>query len=126
MKLPQLTPKTPYLLRAMHQWLEDNAFTPYLMIDVNAPNVVAPKEYAQDGKLVLAISYNATGDLVIGDDGLSFKARFGGVPRDIWIPMNAVLAIYAKEDPMHGMPFDPNEYKDFNPEPKKKGLKLVK
>lgn len=121
-----MTPKTPYLLRAMHEWLEDNNFTAYLMVNANYPNLVAPQEYAKDGQLVLSISYQATGDLQIDNDAISFKARFAGTPRELWIPMGAVLAIYAKEDPMQGMAFDSSEYANIEVQKPKKGLKLVK
>lgn len=104
------TPKHPYLARAFHEWLEDNQLTAYLMIDAEHTNLVAPTEYAHDGKLVLNISYEATKDLLIDNDAISFSARFGGVSKDVWIPMAAVLALYAKEDPSQIVGFDPSEY----------------
>lgn len=107
-----MTPKRPYIVRAFHEWIEDNNFTPYLMIDATHDDVVAPLEYAQDGRLVLAASYQATHNLQIHNDAISFTARFGGVSSDIWIPMTALMAIYAKEDPKHGAFFDPAEYAD--------------
>ena len=110
-------PKRPYFIRAMHEWLSDNSYTPYLMVDTNIPNLLAPTEYAQDGKLVLAISYQATHNLLIDNDSISFAARFGGVSKDVWIPMQAVLAIYAKENPEHSFFFDPSEYDSIDPEP---------
>lgn len=110
-----ISPKRPYFVRAMHEWLTDNDFTPYLMADIHTPNVLAPTEYAQDGKLVLAISYKATNNLVIDNDGLSFQGRFGGVSKDVWIPMQAVVGIYAKEDPSEALFFDPTEYDGYAP-----------
>lgn len=89
-----MTPKRPYIVRAFHEWIEDNDFTPYLMIDATHDDVVAPLEYAQDGRLVLAASYQATHNLQIHNDAISFTARFGGVSSDIWIPMAALMAIY--------------------------------
>lgn len=106
------TPKHPYLLRAFHEWLEDNQLTPYLMIDANHADIVAPTQYAQDGKLVLNISYSATKDLFIDNEGISFSARFGGVSQDIWLPMSSLLALYAKEDTMQAIAFDPNDYRN--------------
>lgn len=91
------SPKRPYFVRAMHEWLTDNGYTPYLMVDTNTKNLLAPTEYAQDGRLVLAISYQATNNLLITNDDISFQARFGGVSKDVWIPMQAVIGIYAKE-----------------------------
>lgn len=104
------TPKRPYFLRAAHQWLTDNDLTPYLVVDVNHPHLVAPTEYAQNGTLTLNISYSATHNLVIEDDCLHFSARFGGVSKDLWIPMAAVWVIFAKEDPEQIFHFDPEEY----------------
>lgn len=105
-----ITPKRPYLIRAFHEWMQDNDFTPYLMIDATHEDLHAPVQYAQEGRLVLAASYQATHNLQIDNDAISFAARFGGVSEDVWIPMAAVMAIYAKEDPEHGIFFDPSEY----------------
>lgn len=109
------SPKRPYLVRAMHEWLSDNGFTPYLMVDSTNPNIIAPLQYAQENRLVLAISYQATKDLFIDNQGISFNARFGGVAQDVYIPMQAVLGIYAKEDHTEGFFFDPSEYADYQP-----------
>lgn len=123
------TPKRPYMVRAMHEWLEDNDLTAYLMIDATHGDVVAPLDYAQEGRLVLAASYQATKDLHINHESISFAARFGGVSQDVWIPMAAVLGIYAKEDPSEGFFFDPSEYTNIttpDPEPPiRSGLKFV-
>lgn len=129
------TPKRPYLIRAMHEWLEDNELTAYIMVDATHADVVAPLDFAVDGRLVLAASYQATKDLHIDNDAISFAARFGGVSQDVWIPMAAVLGIYAKEDPSEGFFFDPSEYAQYDnssntapqPEstPKRSGLKFV-
>lgn len=109
------SPKRPYFVRAFHEWLTDNDYTPYLMVDINQENVVAPTAYAKEGVLVLAISYQATKDLFMDNEGISFSARFGGVSQEIYIPMQAVIGIYAKEDGEHGMFFDPNEYANYTP-----------
>lgn len=108
-----ISPKRPYFVRAMHEWLEDNNFTAYLMVDATQANVIAPLQYAQEGRLVLAISYQATKNLFIDNQAISFNARFGGVAQDVYIPMRAVLGIYAKEDTSHGFFFDPSEYDDY-------------
>lgn len=124
-----LSPKRPYLVRAMHEWLEDNEFTAYLLIDATHKDVVAPLEYADNGRLVLAASYQATKDLRIDNDAICFSARFAGVSQNIWIPMPAVLGIYAKENAEEGFFFDPNEYANVQmPEPestKRSGLTFV-
>lgn len=113
------SPKRPYLVRAMHEWLTDNDYTPYLVVDTHYEGVVAPAQYAQNGQLVLSVSYTATKDLYIDNDAMSFSARFSGVSQDLWIPMGAVLGIFAKEDQTQGWFFDPQEYANA-PKPKSK------
>lgn len=132
------TPKQPYFLRAMHEWLSDNNFTPYLVVDANHPELVAPLEFAQNGTLTLSISYQATHNLHIDNEALSFSARFGGVSKDLWVPMSSVLALFAKEDPEQLFPFDPSEYAHATPaspkpapepkadKPKTSPLKIIK
>lgn len=110
-----LPPKRPYFIRALHEWLSDNNFTPYLMVDATHSDLIAPLEYAQDGRLVLSISYAATKDLFIDNDGISFAARFGGVSRDIFVPMPAVMGLFAKEAQEHALFFDPSEYDGYTP-----------
>lgn len=109
------SPKQPYFLRAFHEWLTDNNFTPYLVVDASHDELVAPLEYANNGTLTLSISYQATHNLHIDNEFLSFSARFGGVSRDLWIPMPAVLALFAKENPEQMLPFDPSEYAHATP-----------
>ena len=104
-----VTPTRPYMVRALYQWIEDNALTPYLMVDATADNVQIPKEHVQDGRIVLNIASRATGNMSMGNDYINFSARFGGVSQEIWVPLTAVLGIYAKEN-SQGMFFDPNEY----------------
>lgn len=129
------TPKRPYLVRAMHEWLSDNDYTPYLLVDVNYDGLIAPTQYAQNEQLVLSVSYTATKDLHIDNEALSFSARFGGVSQDLWIPMGAVLGIFAKENQAEGFFFDPQEYANINivqknapasDTPKKGGLRIIK
>lgn len=108
------TPKRPYFIRALHEWMEDNQLTTYIMVDATHADLVAPTEYAQDGILTLAISYMATKDLMIDNDGISFNGRFGGVAQNVWIPMQAVLGIRAKEEQEHTVFFDPSEYDGYD------------
>lgn len=110
-----ITPTRPYMVRALYQWIEDNALTPYLMIDATADNVQIPREHVQDGRIVLNIASRATGNMSMGNDYIHFSARFGGVSQEIWVPLQAVMGIYAKEN-SQGMFFDPNEYDDYVPE----------
>jgi stringent starvation protein B len=110
-----ITPTRPYMVRAIYQWIEDNALTPYLMVDATAAKVQIPVEHVQDGRIVLNIASSATGNMSMENDYIYFSARFGGVSQDIWVPLSAVLGIYAKEN-SQGMFFDPNEYDDYQPD----------
>lgn len=98
MDISQLTPRRPYLLRAFYDWLLDNQLTPHLVVDVTLPGVNVPMEYARDGQIVLNIAPRAVGNLELANDEVRFNARFGGVPRQVNVPMFAVLAIYAREN----------------------------
>ncbi|NTY80797.1 ClpXP protease specificity-enhancing factor [Citrobacter werkmanii] len=98
MDLPQLTPRRPYLLRAFYEWLLDNQLTPHLVVDVTLQDVQVPMEYARDGQIVLNIAPRAVVNLELANDEVRFNARFGGVPRQVSVPLAAVLAIYAREN----------------------------
>jgi len=94
----------PYLLRAIHQWCCDNNFTPYIAVVADARARV-PREFVRDGQIVLNIGLEATGHLNLANDVISFQARFGGVAREIVVPVGNVTAIYAKENGV-GMAFE--------------------
>lgn len=113
MEMSQLTARRPYLLRAFYEWLLDNDLTPHLVVDINLPDVMVPLEYARDGQIVLNIAPRAVGDLELGNDEVRFSARFGGVPRQVSVPLAAVLAIYARENGAGTM---------FEPEPEYDGV----
>ena len=98
MDMSQLSPRRPYLLRAFYEWLLDNQLTPHLVVDVTLPGVHVPMEYARDGQIVLNIAPRAVGNLELANNEVRFNARFGGVPRQVFVPMAAVLAIYAREN----------------------------
>ena len=87
----------PYLIRALFEWCTDNGLTQYLAVMVD-DTVQVPREYVQNGEIVLNISYDATSGLKLGNEFVEFKARFAGVPRDIMVPMDRVIAIYAREN----------------------------
>lgn len=87
----------PYLIRALHEWCTDNGFSPYLAVQVDA-SVRVPMEYVKNGEIVLNVSPDATSALRLGNDFVEFKARFGGVARDIIVPVSHVVAIYAREN----------------------------
>mgnify|MGYP000681106389 CR=1 FL=1 len=93
-----MTPSRPYLMRALHEWILENDCTPYVLVDAGLPGVQVPEDYIQNGQIVLNVSPSAVKFLLIDDDGLSFNARFGGMPLDLYVPMVAILAIYAKEN----------------------------
>jgi len=102
----QLTPRRPYLLRAYYDWLLDNQLTPHLVVDATQPNVVVPSGYVQDGQIVLNIAPRAVMAFSMDLQAVSFSARFGGNPFQVYIPMAAVLAIYARENG-NGTVFEP-------------------
>ncbi|MCH2240852.1 MAG: ClpXP protease specificity-enhancing factor [Aquabacterium sp.] len=91
------TSTRPYLIRALHDWCTDNGFTPYLAVYVDR-NVQVPLEYVKNNEIVLNVSFEATSGLSLGNDTIEFKARFGGVAREIIVPVDHVIAIYAREN----------------------------
>lgn len=93
----QTTSTRPYLIRALHEWCGDNGLTPYVTVVVDN-TVQVPREFVKDGEIVLNIGFEATTGLQLGNDFMEFKARFGGDVRDIFVPINQVVAIFAKEN----------------------------
>ena len=100
----------PYLIRALYEWCSDQGFTPYVAVKVDG-SVQVPREYVQGDEIVLNISMDATSGLKLGNEFIEFKARFGGKARDIMVPMNRVMAIYARENGQ-GMAFPVAENED--------------
>ena len=97
MSTQQSTSTRPYLVRAMYEWCTDNGFTPYVAVMVD-DSVQVPREYVRDGEIVLNISMDATQALKLGNVFIEFTARFSGVARNIVVPMERVVAIYAREN----------------------------
>ncbi len=93
-----MTSSRPYLIRALYQWIVDNGVTPYILVDATVKGVDVPAQFIQDGKVVLNIAPMAVKNLTLGDDEIIFNARFSGKPTDLFVPIEAVLAIYAKEN----------------------------
>jgi stringent starvation protein B len=91
------TSTRPYLIRALYDWCTDNGFTPYVAVLAD-DTVQVPREYVKNGEIVLNISYDATSSLKLGNEFIEFKARFAGIAREIMVPVNRVLAIYAREN----------------------------
>jgi stringent starvation protein B len=114
--IAQSSSTRPYLVRALHEWCTDNGFTPYVAVSVD-DSVQVPREYVSNGEIVLNISFDATSNLQLSNEFIVFKARFGGVAREISVPMGRVIAIYAKENGQ-GMAFPAPVESDNSPEPK--------
>ena len=93
-----MTPRRPYLLRAFYDWLVANDLTPHLVVDATLPGVQVPMEFVSDGQIILNIAPRAVGNLELGDEAVSFNARFSGRPHSVIVPMFAALAIYAREN----------------------------
>lgn len=127
-----MTPLKPYLIRSIYEWITDNDLTPHLLVTAEHPGVILPTDFVEDGRIVLNIRPAAIQGLSLGNDEISFNARFSGKAMHIVVPIKAVLAIYAKENGK-GMIFDPDEA-DEVPEPptpaskpsKRPQLKVVK
>ena len=130
-----MTSNRPYLIRALYAWLVDNGLTPYLLVDATHKQVMVPNEYVDGGRIVLNINPKAVSNLEMGNDWISFSARFSGASQEVMLPPGAVLGIYAKENGQ-GMLFpseegtEENASPDDEPEPPKPGrrpsLKVVK
>ncbi|HYG13735.1 MAG TPA: ClpXP protease specificity-enhancing factor [Methylophilaceae bacterium] len=105
--MSELTSTKPYLVRALHEWCVDNGMTPHLLVEVDAETRV-PVAYVKNGEIVLNLNYSATRDLHIGNEAITFAARFGGVSHNLYVPMSAVRGVFARENGQ-GMFFQPEE-----------------
>jgi len=123
----------PYIMRALYEWIVDNDFTPYILVDASMADVMVPQQFVKEGQIVLNISPDAVVDLSISNQAVAFNGRFGGVATDVFVPISAVVGIYARENGQ-GMVFDPEEVvsppDDSPPEPgkpeRRPSLKIVK
>lgn len=123
----------PYIMRALYEWIVDNDFTPYVLVDASMVDVMVPQQFVKDSQIVLNISPDAVVDLSISNQAVAFNGRFGGIATDVFVPISAVVGIYARENGQ-GMVFDPEEViaspDDTPPEPdkpeKRPSLKIVK
>ncbi|MBT5005873.1 MAG: ClpXP protease specificity-enhancing factor, partial [Halieaceae bacterium] len=93
-----MTPSRPYIMRALYEWIVDNGCTPYILVDAAIDNVMVPEQYVKDDQIVLNISPTAVMELNISNDAVAFNGRFGGVATDIFVPVSAVIGIYAREN----------------------------
>jgi len=130
----EMTSNRPYLLRALYQWIGDNRMTPHILVEAAHEGVNVPEQAVQKGKVILNIDNAAVRDLDLGNEWLLFKARFSGREHDVAVPVEAVLAIYAKENGQGMMfapeddgqpPSDPDSGPDL-PTPRRSHLKVVK
>jgi stringent starvation protein B len=109
-----MTSSRPYLIRALYEWISDNGMTPYILVDAEYENVVVPTQYVEKGKIVLNISLSAVENLTLGDSAVELDARFSGKSMQVYAPVQAVLAIYARENGK-GMVFGEEDGGDDNP-----------
>lgn len=94
---PAALSRRPYLLRALHEWMTDCAYTPHIIVLADAPDVQVPRAFVKDGKIVFNVSHAATQRLQLANDKVQFDARFGGVIHHVQFPISAVVGIYARE-----------------------------
>ncbi|MBU1621329.1 MAG: ClpXP protease specificity-enhancing factor [Gammaproteobacteria bacterium] len=106
-----MTPNKPYLIRAFYEWIVDNNLTPYLVVNASIQGCKVPTQHIQNGQIVLNILPSAVGNMLMGNDVITFNARFGGKPFALTVPIKAVLAIYARENGA-GTMFDAEEDSD--------------
>lgn len=113
-----MTSSRPYLIRALYEWIVDNDYTPHVFVDAQASGVEVPQQYVnKDGQIVLNIAPRAVMSLELGNKAISFNARFGGIPTDVYVPCYAILGIYARENGQ-GMMFENDQNE---PEPTDSG-----
>lgn len=93
-----MTSSRPYLIRALHEWVLDNGMTPHILVNAEAEGVQVPRQFVENGKIVLNISPASVINLELGNDYVSFNARFSGQPMDVFLPVSAVIALYAREN----------------------------
>ncbi len=111
-----MTSSRPYLLRAIYDWIVDNGCTPHVMVNATLPEVRVPVGYVKDGQIVLNVAPSAVSHLVMDERALACSARFGGVAQELYVPMGAIIGIYARENG-RGMMFEAEP--DLEPEPPK-------
>lgn len=100
-----MTASRPYLIRALYEWILDNDCTPYLLVNTLYPGTVVPEGYSENGQIVLNLSPSAIRELDMDNERVCFHGRFGGVAQQVWVPVPAVMAIYARENGQ-GMVFE--------------------
>ena len=124
-----MTSSRPYLVRALYEWIVDNGCTPYLLVDATAAGVEVPQQYVKNGQIVLNVAPGAVAGIDMSNDDIRFRGRFSGVAIDVFVPIGAVLGIYARENGQ-GMVFEPEQApppsSDDEPRSGKPSLRVVK
>ena len=119
----------PYLVRALYEWILDNACTPYLLVDATVAGVEVPQQYVKNGQIVLNVAPGAVAGIDMSNDDIRFRGRFSGVAIDVFVSIGAVLGIYARENGQ-GMVFEPEQApppsSDDEPRSGKPSLRVVK
>ncbi|RYU70014.1 ClpXP protease specificity-enhancing factor [Aliivibrio finisterrensis] len=115
MDISSMMPRRPYLLRAFYEWIVDNELTPHLVVDATMNGVRVPEEFVQDGQIVLNVAPHSVGNLEMGNEAVTFNARFGGRPHSLILPLYAIQAIYARENGT-GTMFEPEEAYELSSE----------
>ncbi len=101
-----MTSSRPYMIRALYDWIVDNGFTPVIVVNATAEGASLPQQYVNsDGQIILNVSPGAVIELDMGNKAISFNARFGGIPTDVYVPVYSIMGIYARENGQ-GMNFD--------------------
>ncbi|WP_300175421.1 ClpXP protease specificity-enhancing factor [uncultured Aliivibrio sp.] len=108
MDMSSMMPRRPYLLRAFYEWIVDNELTPHLVVDATMNGVRVPEEFIEDGQIVLNVAPHSVGNLEMGNEAVTFNARFGGRPHSLILPLYAIQAIYARENGA-GTMFEPED-----------------
>ena len=104
------------MIRALYEWIVDNRSTPYLLVDAHGDGVAVPLDFVnKEGQIILNISPNAVKNLEVTNEHVSFNAKFGGIPTDIYVPCNYILGIYARENGQ-GMIFEPENNQPTPPD----------
>lgn len=128
-----MTSRRPYLIRAMYEWIIENSCTPHILVDAHLDGVLVPQQHVnKEGQIILNVAPSALKDFHMGDQGIAFNARFGGVPFDLFVPYWSIMGIYARENGQ-GMMFEHEQPVSPEPTPinkqavaKKPGLRVVK
>ncbi len=120
-----MTSIQPYLLRSFYDWIVDNALTPYMLVDAEYEDVTVPEQYVENGKIILNVSPTAVQNLALDNDSVNFSARFSGQPFSVYVPTEAVLGIYARENGK-GMFFQDDDKVEQPVQTKAPAFKLVK